>query len=407
MMQGFHIACVVLAWLLAFAWVVKYVEAAQGLPKLPNLWDPIFDQNLEPGPRVAVIVPARNEAGGVETCIRSLLAQDYAPLHILAVNDRSTDGTGGALEAIAAISPSGRVAVLHIRDLPQDWLGKTHAMAVAANAAIESCNPEYLLFTDADIDFAPDAVRRSVVAAQRSRADHLVTLPTTLARTGGEALLLSFLQVVAMWAVRSWRAADPNAKRDAVGVGAFNMVRTSAYLQIGGFEAMRMEIVEDLALARRMKSAGLRQCVAVAPRLISLHWASGPAGIVRGLTKNIFAVFDYRVPAVLLAATGLTLLCIAPAVLLAVPGARVPAILAWAAAAGLYRLSGRISKLPAWFAAGMPLGALLVLYAMLRSTLITLIDGGVTWRGTFYSLADLRRSRVLSRSVIQRTPPAV
>jgi GT2 family glycosyltransferase len=407
MMHGFHIACVVLAWLLAFAWAIKFIEAAQGLPKLPNLWDPSFDQNPEGGPRIAVIVPARNEAVAVETCIRSLLAQDYGPLHVFAVNDRSTDGTGGALDAIAAVSPARTITVLHIPDLPPDWLGKTHAMAVAAASAVDTFNPEYLLFTDADIDFAPDAVRRSVVAAQRSRADHFVTLPTTLAHTGGEALLLSFLQMIAMWAARSWRAADPNAKRDAVGVGAFNMVRTSAYLQVGGFEALRMVIVEDLGLARRVKSAGLRQCVAIAPGLISLHWASGATGIVRGLTKNIFAVFDYRASAVLLAASGLTLLCIAPAALLAIPGARVPAILAWAAASGLYWLSGRINKLPAWFAAGMPVGALLVLYAMLRSTLITLIDGGVTWRGTFYSLADLRRYRALSRSVIQRTPPAV
>lgn len=390
-MHGLHLAVVVLAWGIAVAWLTRWAEAATGFPKLPHLLRPEFDSMPEGAPRVAVIVPARNEAANIRSCVESLLRQDYAPLCVFAVNDRSTDTTGALLDELAMAHAGGRLRVLHVAELPPGWLGKTHAMAVAAEAAIESCRPDYLLFTDADIDFAPDAIRRSLVAAVRSRADHFVTLPTTLAKSAGEAVVLSFLQLIGMWAVRTWRVADAKARRDAIGVGAFNLLRADVYRQIGGFEALHMEVLEDLTLGRMVKAAGLRQQVGVAPGLVSVHWAAGVRGIIHGMTKNFFAVFHYRIGLLLLAGLGIAVLCVAPAILLALPGARVAALLAWAAAAGLYAISSRVSRLPPWCSFFMPVAAALVVYAMLRSSLVTLARGGVIWRDTFYPLQDLRR----------------
>lgn len=401
-MHGWHIAAELLAWLLAIAWVAKYVEASRGIPRLPHLWDRRFDRQPEGNPSIAVIVPARNEAAKIAGCIQSLLAQDYVTVRIVAVDDRSEDGTGTVLDAVANTVPSGRLKVLHIHELPPEWLGKPHALAIGAQVAIDSFEPDYLLFTDADVDFAPEAIRRSLVAAVCSGADHFVTLPTTIARTSGEAMVLAFLQVTVMWAARSWRAADPKALRDAVGVGAFNLIRTSVYRRIGGFEALRMEVVEDLTLGRTIKRAGYRQCVAVSPGLVSLHWAEGIRGIVRGLTKNIFAVFDYKLSIVLLAAIALAALdSVAPVALLAIPEARLPALIAWSGVVGVYVLSSRVSRLSAWYAVSMPLAAMLVVYAMLRSAVVTLAHGGVTWRGTFYPLAELRRHRALRENGLQ------
>jgi GT2 family glycosyltransferase len=375
-------------WLVALAWLFKLIEAARGLPTLPDLSRAEYDRTPAGEPTITVIVPARDEAGAIAACLESLVAQDCRGLRIVAVNDRSTDGTGAIMDALAAASVH-RLEVVHIQELPAGWLGKTHAIALAARRAIADHAPDYLLFTDADVFFAPQAIRRSLVEAAASDADHFITMPTTLARTAGEAGLLSFMHVMGLWAARPWRVADPRS-RDAIGVGAFNLMRTRVYLQLGGFDAMPMEILEDLTLGRRVKRAGLRQRVAVAPGMVTVHWAAGVAGIINGMTKNLFAVFRFRPLLLLGAALWLSLFCIAPVAMLALHATRVPATLCIACVAGVYALSGRYSRMPAWAAVFFPIAAPLFVYSMLRSMFITLRDGGVTWRGTFYPLVSLR-----------------
>jgi GT2 family glycosyltransferase len=377
------------AWLVACAWLYKLIEAARGLARVPNLLEPEYDVAPDGNPSVMVIVPARNEAANVAACLESLVKQDYANLRVLAVDDRSTDATGAIMQACATAN-GARLEVLQITELPANWLGKTHAMAEAALAAMETHNPDYLLFTDADIVFRPDAIRRSLARAVATQADHFVLLPTALVKTIGEGMLLAYLQVMSLWAVRSWRVADAKAKRDAIGVGAFNLMRASAYRQVGGFEAAPMEILEDVELGRRVKRAGLRQRIATGPGMVCVHWAAGARGIVSGMTKNLYAAFQFRLVFLLAAALWLAVFCIAPACLIALPGFRLAGLVAWAAAAGLYALSARTSRISAAYALTLPVAAAVVVYSMLRSMAITIVRGGVEWRGTFYRLSELR-----------------
>ena len=389
-MHSLHVALSVIAWLTGAAWLYKLLETALGIASVPNLLAPKYDVAPAGSPSVTVIVPARDEAAKVADCVESLLGQDYLNLRILAVDDRSSDQTGAILDELSR-THSARLEVLHVTALPASWLGKTYAMASAARQTIATHNPDYLLFTDADIVFRADAIRRSLAQAVASKADHFVLLPTTVAKSRGEGMLLAYLQVISLWAVRPWRVADPKAKRDAVGVGAFNLVRSAAYQQLGGFDAAPMEILEDLTLGRRVKNAGLRQRVATAPGMVSVHWAAGMFGIVKGMGKNIFAVFGFR-PALLLgAAAMMALSCIAPIAFLAIDGTRFPAVVALVSVAGLYILWSRSSRLSSGYAALFPVAAAVVIYAMVRSMLLTLGKGGVTWRGTFYPLAELRR----------------
>lgn len=381
------------AWLIAVPWLARLLESANGLARVPNLLAPGYDRAPRNRPSLTVIVPARNEAAAIGSCLQSLLAQDYFQPHdrklrILAVNDRSTDSTGAIMDALAAAHPD-RLQVLHIAALPSGWLGKTHAMASAARFAIADHAPDFLLFTDGDILFAPQILRRSLAQAEATRAHHFVTLPTTLTHTPGESMLLTFLQVLGLLAVRPWKADSPGEK-DAIGVGAFNLIRTTAYLDLGGFDAMPLEILEDLTLGRRVKAARLRQRVAYAPGAVAVHWAPGLIGVLHGMTKNLFAVFRFRPSLLVAAALGLALFVVAPWILLALPATRTPAALAVASMAGLYILTGRYSLIsPAWFVTA-PLAAALLIYSMLRSMLITLRDKGVTWRGTFYPLHTLK-----------------
>jgi hypothetical protein len=123
------------------------------------------------------------------------------------------------------------------------------------------------------------------------------------------------------------------------------------------------------------------------------------------LTKNFFAVFEYRVPLLFLALIATSALCIGPLVAFAVPGARLAGLIAWGAATGMYSISSRVSRLPLWCAAFLPVGAAVVAYAMVRSALVTLIRGGVTWRGTFYSLEELRSHHAVRKIGWTRLSP--
>ena len=376
-----------LAWLIAVGWVWKAVAAARGLPRIPDITQPQYDVTPDGIPSLTVIVPARNEAADIASCLQSLLQQDYPNLQIIAVDDRSTDATGEIMEALATQHPA-KLRILHITELPPGWLGKPHAMAVAARQAVS----DFLLFTDADILFRPDALRRSLAQAVAANVDHFVTLPTPIVKTHGEGMLLGFLQVLGLWATRPWRASDPKATRDSIGIGAFCLLRASAYDQLGGFEALRMEILEDLTLARRIKLAGLRQRVAVSPGLVRVHWASGAIGVVNVMTKNLFAVFRFHVSFLLITCAWLALFYFAPIAFLVWPSTRIPAIITLAAIAWLYGLAGRLSGIAAWYALLFPVSAALFIYSLLRSMFITLKQGGVIWRGTFYPLAELRKN---------------
>lgn len=373
------------AWVVAAVWTWKGVEAAVGLPKVPDLMRVEWDCVPAIGPTLTVIVPALDEAENVGPCLESLLAQEYASLRILAVNDRSSDGTGEIMDEFAERYPD-RMQVIHIASLPEGWLGKTHAMAKAARES----ESDYILFTDADVVFRPDALRRSMAYVVASEADHMVTMPTLVLKRWDEAALLSFFQVCATWAARLWKVADPKATRDAVGVGAFNLVRREAYEQVGGFEALRMEIVEDLGMARRIKQAGLRQRIAFGKGLVSVHWASGALGVVKVITKNIFAAFRFQIVLVLVACVWLVTFCLVP-MLVTRMELLPPAIVTAVAVTAIYRMMGRHSGISAWNAMLAPFAALLLIYALLRSTVTTLRQGGVIWRGTFYPLAELRK----------------
>jgi glycosyltransferase involved in cell wall biosynthesis len=380
-------AAEIIIWIVALAWLWMVIAAAQGLPRIPNLLAAPAGVQPEGMPSVTVVVPARDEAADIAATLGSLLAQDYPNLRIIAVNDRSSDATGTIIDTLAARHPD-TLHALHVTELPPGWLGKTHGMALAARHAAT----DYLLFTDADVLFHPAALRLSLVNAVATKADHLVTLPTTTIKRWDEAAILSFFQIFGLWGARPWRVSDPKSKRDALGIGAFNLLRRSAYLHIGGFESLRMEIVEDLGIARRVKRAGLSQRVAFAHGLVNIHWAAGINGLVGVLTKNLFSAFGFYVWLALLACLWLLVFCVVPAVGLFFATTRIPAILALATVACGYRLMGSRSGLSAWNAIFFPFSALVFVFALLRSMFITLRQGGVVWRGTFYSLKELRKN---------------
>ncbi|HXY78007.1 MAG TPA: glycosyltransferase family 2 protein, partial [Candidatus Acidoferrales bacterium] len=284
--------------ILALVWFSRIVEAAFGMRHVADIARPEWDPrpaapNGEPG--VSIIVPARNEEESIRETLAQLLALDYSNYEIIAVNDRSTDRTGQIMEEVAASSRSVGLPklvllkVIHISELPPGWLGKTHAMWMAGQQA----SGEWLLFTDADVIFKPDSLRRAVAFANAERAGHVVLFPRMIMKGPGERMMIAFFQMLFVFGHRPWRVADPKA-RDHMGVGAFNLVRRTVYEAVGTYRALRMEVIDDMKLGKVIKNAGFAQRNVFGEDLISLHWAKGAFGIVNTLTKNFFALLSFQ-----------------------------------------------------------------------------------------------------------------
>lgn len=390
-----HFAFLGVISLLAAGWLRVFVEWLAHGNGIPNLAKPDAQQlpALPPHesscPDLTVIVPARNEERDIEATIRSLLASGGIRLQVIAVDDRSSDATGRILDMVAAdnLAANGHTCeVVHIAELPQGWLGKPHALAVAARKA----KADWILFTDGDVKFAPDAASLALRYALSERADHFVLMPDWILGTAGEAAMHGAMHALTAWGFRPWRMADPKA-RDFLGVGAFNMIRKAVYEEIGGFEALRMEVLEDLRLGWTVKRKGYRQRFAIGPGLASVRWSRGAIGVIRNLEKNLFALYRYRTGLAILGAGGLAVQTFLPLAGLVMGGwISAASVLIYASVVGIYVTSERVTRVPAVYALGFPIASALFLFALVRSVSATLIRGGVVWRETLYPLDELR-----------------
>ncbi len=378
------------AWLIAAAWLWRVLPALRMLPSVPNLLEQKYLAD-DPAklPSLTVIVPAKDEAAAIERCLRSLLASEYRDLRVVAIDDRSTDDTGRLMDKVAAEpAAQNRLRVLHVTELPGGWLGKPHAMALAASGA----DSDWLLFTDADVIFAPDALGRAVAFANESGADHFVLYPTLILHGWAERMLIAFFQSVSALAGRPWKISDPKSKRDYIGVGAFNLIRRSVYESLGGYTELRMEVLEDMRLGYRVKRAGYAQRVAFGKDLIRIRWAESALGILNNLSKNLFAVFRFRPALVVGACIGMALFCLTPFAALAFPGGP-----RWAGIVTLISLLllnlryARLTDISSVYLILFPVATLMFLWTLLRSMILVLWRGGVLWRGTLYPLKELRR----------------
>jgi hypothetical protein len=377
---------------LALTWLSRIVDAAIGMPKVANIAEPQWD--LRPGTeaRVSIIVPARNEAADIEDSLSSLLRLDYQNYEVIAVNDRSTDETGQIMDRVAA-SPAAqeRLRVIHVCQLPPRWLGKAHAMWSAARRA----TGDWLLFTDADVTFRTDSLRRAMAYAEAERADHVVLFPQIVMKKPGERMMVAFFQTLFVFGHRPWKTADPKAP-DHMGVGAFNLVRRSTYESVGTYERLRLEVLDDMKLGKVVKNAGFRQRNVFGDDLISLHWAKGAWGMVENLTKNFFAVLSFQWWRVLASCCAFAFLNLLPfaGVWLAHGWQRLLYAVALLSMFGIYVGMSRRSPIPPYYLLLHPISTALFLYILLRSMSVTLWRGGVVWRGTRYPLEELRKGMV-------------
>jgi hypothetical protein len=374
--------------LIALAWVVQAVRLTLGARRIPRLAaiPPAPDAACPP---VSILFTARDEAGKLPRALSTLLALDYPRFHMVAVNDRSTDATPEILEDFAR--RDSRLTVLHVRELPPGWLGKPHGLSVAAAAA----RGDWLVFTDADVHFASDVLRRAAALMTARGWDHLTLLVGTEMVGFWERVAVSYFALGFLMFTEAWQVERPESKR-YVGVGAFQMLSRACYQAIGTHRRLAMEVVDDVKLGKLVKRGGFRSGVATAETLVRVRWQEGIGNIIRGTTKNFFAGTGYSLAAVLAQLAGILVLSVLP--FAALPWLEGPprllAAVAVLIASSLHGVAAYMQRASPLYGLTHPLGALILGYMLARSTAVTLWRGGVEWRGTFYPLEDLRRGVV-------------
>ncbi len=377
-----------LAALGSLVWLVLGCQWFRGIRDVPVLKDLRRPCGFDPNPSLSIVLAARDEERSVEQGVGSMLAQDYSgELEVIAVNDRSTDHTEEILHELLTQHP-GKLRVFNVESLPEGWLGKTHALHVGSAEA----SGEWLLFTDADVRFSPTCSEEALRYATDEGLDHLTLPPEIVCRS---VLLRSFVAAFTLvfeMTQRPWRASDPQA-REHVGVGAFNLVSTDAYEKIGAHHAIRMRPDDDMKLAKLLKAHGFRQGVAYGTGLLAVEWHQRVREAVRGLSKSMFPGVDYRIDTT---AGGVLLLLLTGVLpifgLFSHGAARVLCGCSVLSTFFLYAYRAEHSRdqTPWWYAALHPIGVCILVYAMLRSACITIVNRGIEWRGTRYPLESLK-----------------
>ena len=258
MLLCFYAAVGLVFWL----WTVYAMIRVRCLPSVGEVESP-SDHSW---PSLSVVVPACDEADKIEPAARSLLAEDYPRLEVILVDDRSTDATGEIIDRLAA--EERRVRPIHITDLPADRLGKVNAL----DRGLRESSGEFVLFTDADVCFQGGILRKAVLLCEQRSLDHLAAFPSVWpAGLVIDSMIGIFVRHFVALISRPWAVGKAGSSA-FLGIGAFNLVRRSAFEATEGFDWLRLEIADDMGLALMMKQSGATTAAATAFGSVGLHW---------------------------------------------------------------------------------------------------------------------------------------
>lgn len=373
---------------IAFFWTTYGLRVAYGAIHLPWVKDfpAAADANC---PRISILFAARDEEEKLPAALATLMEIDYPGLEVVAVDDRSKDSTGQILDKFAATH--SRLRVVRVERLPEGWLGKPHGL----QKAYEASSGEWLLFTDADVQFKSDVLRRAVSLIEARKLDHLALLGEVETVGFWERVLITFFGLGFHLATNPSQVGNPRSSR-YIGVGAFQLVKRSAYEASGTHKRLAMEVVDDMKLGKIVKQAGFRSGCAVAEDSVTVRWHAGLGNLIRGVTKNFFAGAGYDLRIVIGQLVGLVMMNILPfaGVLFGHGWIRALSVIAVMIALGFHAGVAWVMRVSPLYALTHPLGAAIFFYMLLRSTVVTLWQGGIVWRDTFYPLEELKRGVV-------------
>jgi chlorobactene glucosyltransferase len=382
----------ILTALALVAWTSRHFQLSRAARMMPPLDSTMYGNDDGALPTVSLLVAAKDEAANIEACVCSLVAQDYSRLEIISVNDRSSDATGAILDRLAA--ESSRLTALHVRELRAGWFGKNNAM----REGIERAGGEWLCFTDAD---CVQTCQRSLTIAMRyaleKGVDFLSVLPAHETKGFWESVIQPACSGIMMIWFNPLRVNNP-ARRTAYANGAFMLMRRSCYEAIGGHDAVKTELNEDMHMARRAKEAGQRLLVVSNVDLYTVRMYDGFAQTRAGWSRIFYGCFGTlrRLVATAVMVVMVSLLpwvalaaSLVAVLLAAAPETPWRALLSASAATCLMQVTVmlrfyRLNRLHPGYALAYPLGVAIGLWALVGA--IRRLGGRstTTWRGTTY-----------------------
>jgi hypothetical protein len=383
-----HSLAIVIFGSIALFWVFVSLRIAYGTLDLPWLRDfrPFAGFSL---PRISLLFAARDEQEKLPKALATLAELDYPNLEIIGVDDRSEDATGKILDDFAAKHANFRA--VHVTELPAGWLGKPHAL----QKGYEESTGEWLLFTDADVRFKRDTLRRALTLATERKLDHLTLFGDVEMVGFWETVLITFFGMAFHIATNPSGVINPKS-RTYMGVGAFQLLKRSAYEVSGTHRRLAMEVIDDMKLGKIVKQAGFRSGVGMAQDSVVLRWHAGARNVIQGVTKNFFAGTGFSVTRVIFSILGLLLTNVLPfaGVVFGHGWVRILATAGALMALALHAGVDIVVRASPLYCFTLPVGAVLFSYMLLRSMFFTLKQGGIIWRGTFYPLEALKRGAV-------------
>lgn len=373
------------SWLLFLFWLLLSFYLLINAGRIKYIRSLKADTAVDP--TVTIIIPVRNEEAGLKEALISVCNLSYKNYEVIVVNDRSTDGSTSIL---ADLRKNLSFTLINVTQLPDGWLGKNHAL----NAGTKTSTADYFLFTDADIVFHEHTLSKAITFAKLNNLDHLTILPEMTTRSIGLRSVLGTFIMMLTTLQRPWAARDKSSKA-SIGVGAFNLVRKEAYIRAGTHRAIAMRPDDDLQLAAAIKSSGGRSDVLYGEDALQVEWYSNVNEFIEGLMKNAFSGFHYSILKVIGGVIGVLLGYVLPLPLVLSFGASNERVLL------LFTILCQLLlfwKLPGarsawWIALTLPYAGIIMCYIFIRAAYTNTRDGGIYWRGTFYSLTELRKAK--------------
>ncbi|MGD6871832.1 glycosyltransferase [Sutcliffiella horikoshii] len=369
-------------------WFAVWLDAKIGMSKITKIEDVQENTSLHSrGRLLSVIVAAKDEEKHIEASLQSQFHQTYSNIEWIIVNDRSTDGTGTIINRMAKTEP--RMKCIHIEHISEGWLGKNNALY---EGYLQS-KGEYILFTDADIIFKKDTILKAMTYFQNQKLDHLTLAPNLKGSSFWTNAFVSFFLFGFGYFKRPWKSNDPKSK-SAIGIGAFNLLTRNAYEEIGTHRNIKMRPDDDLMLGRQIKEAGKKQHLALALTHLEVEWYADLRSALVGLEKNTFAGLFYSYFMVLFAISGLFLSQLFPFIALIVTTGTTQLIFLLSILMvflAYNQTANKMAKGANIYLPVFPVTVLLFIYSIARATILTLYRGGIIWRGTFYSIKQLKK----------------
>jgi glycosyltransferase involved in cell wall biosynthesis len=361
-------------------WAVKGVSvsllvAFLGITLLNALYAPRLHRAVAGSrrPRVSVLVPARDEADTLSRTLPLLAAQDYPALEVLVLDDESTDETAAVVARTALDFP--RVRLLRGSAVPPGWTGKCWACHQLAGSA----TGEVMVFCDADVEAQPGAVRQTVDLLEHSRAHALTALPRSRTGSPAESAIVPLVTQVSVLAMLPLPLVPRrNATSISMGNGQWLAFTRTGYRAAGGHAAVAGDVLEDVALARRVKAAGGRLIVALAPRSLAVRMYRGAREVRHGFRKNLYTLVGGSPGRLLVALVVFWLTAVQPWAAMAAGSA-----LTWAAAGLLLtiRVVSAVTLGHGWLSVALHPAASLALPLLAVDAAVASWRGTATWRG--------------------------